>query len=158
ASQEHGDVLATAQGAARAGTRRVARRQTTAMSKTSSAPTGQHTFDLYADAWGRLVLVDAAGIRHEAVEPVRAFPMTAPGQCVSIVDSHGHELLCVEELNTLPESIRQILVHELERREFVPIIRAIVSVSGESSPSEWRVDTDRGTTTFTLDSDEGIRR
>jgi hypothetical protein len=116
------------------------------------------SFDLFADAWGRLVLVDAKGLRHEGVEPVRAFPMTFPGQWVSIVDENGHELILVEDLAALPEAIRKILEQELARREFVPVIRAILSVSGDSSPSEWRVDTDRGPTTFSLDSDEGIRR
>ena len=128
------------------------------MSSTNEAVGHGSPFGLVADAWGRLVLIDTQGNRHEGVEPVRAFPMSAPGQWISIVDTRGHELVLVEELSALPESVRRILEEELQRREFVPEIRVILSVSGESSPSEWRVETDRGPATFTLDSDEGIRR
>jgi Domain of unknown function (DUF1854) len=115
-------------------------------------------FDLSVDAWGRLVLTDSSGRRHEGVDPVRAFPMTAPGHWISIVNAQGHEIILIKDMSSLSESLRGILEEQLARREFVPEIRRVVSVSGDSSPCEWRVETDRGPAEFIVDSDEGIRR
>ncbi|OZA01463.1 MAG: hypothetical protein B7Y05_24410, partial [Polynucleobacter sp. 24-46-87] len=47
---------------------------------------------LERDSLGRLVLIDHNKQRHVAVYPVRAFPITAPGAGVSIMDSSGKEL------------------------------------------------------------------
>ncbi|MHC5539015.1 cyanophycin metabolism-associated DUF1854 family protein [Singulisphaera rosea] len=122
-------------------------------------PTGASPpFGLTHDNWGRLVLIDADGRRHVGVEPVRSFPISDPGRWISLCDSHGREILCVESLERLSPGVRQILEDELAHREFVPVITRIVRVSGETSPSEWVVETDRGPTTFTLENEDDIRR
>ena len=46
----------------------------------------------------------------------------------------------------------------MSRREFVPIIERIASVSADVDPSQWCVETDRGETTFLLDSEDDVRR
>ena len=45
-------------------------------------------YQLQRDASGRLVLIDAAGERHEGVVPVRAFPISAPEDGIALVDAH----------------------------------------------------------------------
>lgn len=115
-------------------------------------------FGLVHDAWGRLVLIDADGRRHAGVEPVRAFPISDPRRWISLCDVHGRELVSVESLDALSPSVREILEDELAQREFVPIIQRIVRVSGETSPSDWDVLTDRGPTRFTLDAEDDVRR
>ena len=115
-------------------------------------------FGLSHDAWGRLVLIDAEGRRFVGVEPIRAFPISEPGSWISICDAEGREVFCVESLAELPASIRQVLEEELALREFVPTIQRIVRVSSSTPPSEWSVETDRGPTRFTLDSEDDIRR
>jgi hypothetical protein len=115
-------------------------------------------FGLSQDAWGRLVLIDADGKRHVGVEPVRAFPLTDPGLWISLCDPHGREIVSIESLEDLSPSIRQVLEEELALREFTPIIQRIVRLSGEISPSDWDVETDRGATRFTLDSEDDVRR
>ena len=40
----------------------------------------------------------------------------------------------------------------------MPVIRRIVRISGEGAPSQWDVETDRGPTRFTLDSEDDVRR
>jgi Domain of unknown function (DUF1854) len=116
------------------------------------------TLDLQIDAWGRLVLLDEFGISHVGVEPVRAFPISDPGRWISIVDNEGQELLQVESLDDLTPPIRQILLDELARREFLPVIQRIVRVATETIPALWKVETDRGPTEFTLDGEENVRR
>ncbi len=110
------------------------------------------------DDWGRLVLVDAQDRRYVGIDPVRAFPLSAPTLGISLCDETGREVVWVEDLDELPAETRAILEQEFASREFVPRILKIESISSESAPSDWKVLTDRGPTTFTLDSEESIRK
>jgi hypothetical protein len=114
--------------------------------------------DLSRDTWGRLVFTDAEGRRHESVLPVRAFPITAPKQSLSICDSHGRELAVCDDLAQLPDHVRELIEDELARRDFIPRIQHIARISSGLSPTEWSVQTDRGPTTFFVESEENVRR
>ena len=115
-------------------------------------------FELHHDAWGRLVLTDAAGRQYVDVEPVRSFPLTAPREGIAICDTEGRELVWVENLDSLRSSVRQVLLDEFSQREFLPIIRGIVGVSTKESPAEWEVETDRGRTRFLVNGENDIHR
>jgi hypothetical protein len=110
------------------------------------------------DARGLLVLIDAEGQRHEAVTPVRAFPLQAPEEGLSIVGSDGHERLWIDHLSQLDAANRAVVEAALADRELIPEIRRIVSVSTFSTPSVWTLDTDRGEATLVLKGEEDIRR
>lgn len=113
---------------------------------------------LERNALGRLVLTDQAGQRHESVVPVRAHPISAPDEGVSLVGQDGHELLWVNRLSDLPAPERELLEAELASRDFMPSILSIKKVSTFSTPSQWTVETDRGQTQFILRTEEDIRR
>ena len=115
-------------------------------------------FQLERNAQGRLVLTDAGGRSHVGVTPVRALPIAAPDEGLSLVGPDGHELVWVERLSALPELARRLVDEELAFREFKPEIQRLVSVSSFSTPSTWTVETDRGPTTFVLKAEEDIRR
>ena len=115
-------------------------------------------FDLRRDAFGRLILTDAQGCQHIGVTPVRAFPIGAPDEGVSIVDPDGHELAWVPRLSALDEARRASLTEALEQREFLPRLLRVNSVSSFAAPSTWDVQTDRGPTRFVLKGEENIRR
>jgi hypothetical protein len=115
-------------------------------------------FQLKRDAFGRLVLTGAAGDMHEGVVPVRAFPITAPDQGLSLVSAEGHELAWIDRLADLPQNIRALLEEELASREFMPEIHHILHVSSFATPSTWEVETDRGATTLVLKGEDDIRR
>ena len=110
-------------------------------------------FDLRRNPHGRLVLRLADGTEHEAVTPVRAFPIAAPQEGLSLVGADGHELAWVPRL-----AARTLIEEELAAREFVPTITRIRSVSSFSTPSTWEVDTDRGAAQLVLKGEEDIRR
>jgi hypothetical protein len=110
------------------------------------------------DPFGRLVLQLGDGTSHTGVVPVRAFPIAAPGEGVSLMSADGHELAWFDRIDTLDAPTRELVEQELARREFVPEIRAILSVSSFATPSSWRVSTDRGETTLVLKAEEDIRR
>ncbi|KQY86109.1 MULTISPECIES: DUF1854 domain-containing protein [Roseateles] len=114
--------------------------------------------DLQLDAFGKLLLTDLNGDTHAGVTPVRAHPLSAPDEGLSLVGMHGHELAWVPRLSALPEGPRRLLEAELAAREFHPTLQRLVSVNTFGTPSTWRIETDRGEIDFVLKSEEDIRR
>lgn len=115
-------------------------------------------FALSRDPFGRLVLRDAQGTEHVGVVPVRAFPIGAPDEGLSLVSADGHELAWIDRLADLDAARRTLVEADLAAREFVPEIRAIRAVSSFATPSTWTVETDRGPTSLVLKGEEDIRR
>jgi hypothetical protein len=115
-------------------------------------------FQLHRDAFGNLVLTTADGTVHAGVVPVRAFPITAPGEGISLVSSEGHELAWLSGLQALPADRAALVQEELASREFMPEIRRILKVSSFATPSTWTVVTDRGESSFILKGEDDIRR
>jgi hypothetical protein len=116
------------------------------------------SFSLERNAFGRLVLTLPGGEPQAGVVPVRAFPIAAPDEGLSLVGADGHELLWIDRIDMLPAATRALIEEELATREFVPVVRRIRSVSTFSTPSTWVVETDRGDTQFVLKGEEDIRR
>lgn len=116
------------------------------------------TFHLERNSYGKLVLVTADGEHHEGVTPVRAFPIAAPDEGISLVGADGHEVAWIDRLGDLPDEQQALLREELHTREFVPQITRLRGVSSFSTPSTWDVDTDRGPTQLVLRGEEDIRR
>jgi hypothetical protein len=114
------------------------------------------SFSLHHDAWGRLVLTDAEGREHVGVELVRAFPLSDPRRFIAVCDDQGRELMWLADLEALPAPLACQLEEELAKREFVPIIHRILKISAAVEPSEWEVETDRGRTSFVLDSEDDV--
>ena len=110
------------------------------------------------DAHGRLELRLADGSVLADVTPVRAFPLSAPDEGVSLVGRDGHELLWIETPDELDPASREVLATALAERDVMPRIERILSVLTFVTPSEWRVATDRGEASLTLRAEEDIRR
>jgi hypothetical protein len=108
--------------------------------------------------WGQLVLTTSASSHPAAVTPMPLFPISDPERWISLRGPDGAELACIEDPATLSAESREHLQNELARREFVPVIERIVRVSGTMEPSEWTIETDRGPTSFVLESEEDVRR
>jgi hypothetical protein len=117
-----------------------------------------HDFKLTRNAAGRLVFSDARGKKHEGVVPVRAFPITAPEEGVSLLGDDGHELHWISRLSDVPEAARILIAAELDQREFMPEILRIKQVSSFATPSKWQVSTNRGDTELLLKAEDHIRR
>jgi hypothetical protein len=115
-------------------------------------------FELERDSFGRLVLIDADGVRHVGVLPVRAFPLTAPDDGISLVGSDGREVVWVDRIADLPTHLRTMLHEDVAAREFAPTLLKLHRVSSFGVPSTWHVNTDRGETSFVLKAEEDIRR
>ena len=123
-----------------------------------SAPLKQNSFVLERTDFGKLILTNAQGERFVGVLPVRAFPILAPGEGISLLSNEGHEVAWVDRLGDLPAAYQSLIEDELARREFMPQLHRILEVSCFSTPCTWTVETDRGRTEFVLRGDEDIRR
>jgi hypothetical protein len=117
---------------------------------------GEGPFGLHRDAWGRLVLTEPGGRQHIGVTPVRAFPISAPEQGLALCNVEGREVWWVESLGELPPQLRRLLEEDLGRRQFMPIILRVREISAPAEPSLWDVETDRGRTTFVLNSEDDV--
>jgi hypothetical protein len=115
-------------------------------------------FELSRDLQGRLVYTGADGQVHDGITPVRAFPIGAPDDGLSLVSTEGRELAWVPRLSELPPALRTLLEEELASREFTPEIKRLSRVSTFSTPSTWDVETDHGATQMVLKGEEDIRR
>lgn len=115
-------------------------------------------FTLARDPFGRLVFLAADGTAHVGITPVRAFAITAPDHGIALMSPEGKELAWVAHLDDLAADSRELIREELASREFMPVIQRIVSVSSFATPSTWQVETDRGSTTLILKSEDDIRR
>lgn len=118
----------------------------------------QNLHTLERDTLGRLILIDASGVRHVGVYPVRAFPITASGAGISIMDQSGKELCWFDAVSAIPEAELVLIEDEMAAREFMPIIEKITKVSTFATPSIWDIETDRGPTRIRLKGEEDIRR
>lgn len=115
-------------------------------------------FELSRNTFGKLILTNSEGEVFEGVNPVRAFPIQSPMISISMVMNDGREVAWIDQLTDLPASVRELVLEELEGREFMPEISRINNVSSFALPCTWYVSTDRGDTEFVLKGDEDIRR
>lgn len=115
------------------------------------------SFDLFTDAVGRLILIDDTGARFENVKPLRLFPLTEPERWICLQDTSGKELRMIEDPSTLKEGQLTALRMALARRDFVPVIRSINRITRAADGHDWHVTTDRGPTTFRIETDESIQ-
>lgn len=125
---------------------------------TNSGSTISPGFQLERQDSGRLLFISANGEQHVGVVPVRAFPVAAPDEGISLVSTEGREVVWIEQLQALPLALRKLLQEELALRDFVPEIQQLKSVSTFATPSVWTVKTDRGDTSFVLKGEDDIRR
>lgn len=116
------------------------------------------SFALSKNAFGHLCLTDQSGKVHDQVVPVRAFPISNPGESIAIVDRDGHELIWLDKLEQASPESQQLIIAEFASREFMPVLTRINAVSTFTTPSTWQVETNRGPTEFTLRGEENIRR
>lgn len=113
---------------------------------------------LTRNAHGRLCLTLPDGTVHEALTQVRAFPIAAPDEGISLVGSDGKEVYWIERLSDMAQPMRLLLEEDFAVREFVPEVLRIATIDSISVPSVWTVETDRGTTQLGLKAEEDIRK
>jgi hypothetical protein len=115
-------------------------------------------FKLTHNAVGQLQFTNSDGAVFNGINLVRAFPISAPDEGLSIISKEGHELAWIASLIDMPAQIKELIKAELVQREFMPIIQRINQVSSFATPSTWNVVTDKGNTQLTLKAEDQIWR
>jgi hypothetical protein len=115
-------------------------------------------FSLGFNALGQLAVRLADGSLHEEAVVVRAFPIAEPDLSISILSAEGKELIWIDDLAAVSDVDRQVIERALQMREFMPEILRLDGVNSFSTPSTWRVQTNRGPTEFVLKGEEDIKR
>ena len=114
-------------------------------------------FDLTTDTQGRLTLVRPGEEDKADVRLRRAFPWSGPDGHISIRDAEGKELLLIDDLQTLPESLRQTINQWLGDTSLTPRITSIQDLDVRFGYQQWKVITDRGPIEFRVQEREDIR-
>jgi len=115
-------------------------------------------FSLSFNPLGELVVRLADNTKHTKAVVVRAFPIAEPDHSISILSAEGKELVWIDDLAGVSVENRQVIERALQMREFMPEILRLDGVNSFSTPSTWRVQTNRGPTTFVLKGEEDIKR
>lgn len=124
----------------------------------TSTENSSSNFKLTCNLAGRLMFIANDNKISEGVYPVRAYPITAPNEGLSIIGEDGHELAWIASTTDLTDEIRSLIEQELAKREFMPEILSILHVSSFATPSTWLVETNRGQTEMILKAEDHIRR
>ena len=117
-----------------------------------------HLTKLERDERGVLHATLSDGSQHAGVIAVRAFPVRAPDEAISILDGKGQEVCWMDDLQALHEPLQASVRQALQAREFMPEIERVEAVSSYTTPSTWTVQTHRGRHRFVLRGEEDIRR
>lgn len=94
----------------------------------------------------------------ERIVPVRAFPITAPDEFISIrepdtqLKGRGEEIGMIRRLSDFPEEAATLISLELSRRYFTPSIQKIHSFSEKFGYCYWDVTTDAGRVEFIMNN------
>lgn len=115
-------------------------------------------FALSFNPLGELVVRLADDSLYTKAVVVRAFPIAEPDRSISILGAEGKELVWIDDLSTVSPANKQVIDRALQMREFMPEILRLDGVNSFSTPSTWRVQTNRGPTAFVLKGEEDIKR
>lgn len=78
----------------------------------------------------------------------RLFPLSNPSEYISIQDSDRKEVGVLRTLDGLDQESRSIILEELDRRYFTPVVSRIKQLEQESGMWRFDVDTARGPATY----------
>ena len=88
--------------------------------------------------------------RYPRVYLYRSFPLSRSSGYISVRDGDDNEIGIIADLADLPKKTACLVVEELERRYFTPVIREIKSLKQEFGYVYWDVVTDSGFCRFTV--------
>ncbi len=80
----------------------------------------------------------------------RNFPFMFLWEYISVLDTDNYELATIRNVELFDGEMKDMLVKELERKYYSPVIRKIYSVKERFGFSYWDAETTGGRLTFTL--------
>ncbi|MBQ7335335.1 MAG: DUF1854 domain-containing protein [Clostridia bacterium] len=80
----------------------------------------------------------------------RQFPFELQWEFISVLDEEQQEIGIIRNVELFEGPMRQMIVDELNRRYYSPVIERIISVKERYGFSYWKVQTAEGEVSFTL--------
>ena len=99
------------------------------------------------------IFVDAefySGEKFENLELHRMFPITGLTKYIALVDSEGHEIGIIRDVNELMPESREAALSCLDEYYMMPRINRFISMSEKFEIWMWTVETDKGVCTFEI--------
>jgi hypothetical protein len=96
--------------------------------------------------------VSVNGVTYYDVRLVRAFPLSAEGQYIVLLDGEDEEVGIIEDLADCKPEVEQLLQEILRNAYLVPRIAKINSITQKGLVPVWDVETDRGRRVFEVRS------
>ena len=112
---------------------------------------------LYIDTFGDLTLEMADGEAHNAITPIRAFPITSEEHFIVLRDKDGEELGTIQNIALLDKESRKVLSNELRWAYFTPEITLVNAIEERNHIPKWDVETDRGLRVFEIRTSRDVR-
>lgn len=98
-------------------------------------------------------------VRHERVWLHRSFPFDRPFEYISVQNKEQEELGLIKNISVFDSENANLITAELERKYYTPVITKIMTLKETRGFSFWRVMTETGEQSFTLqDTSKNISR
>lgn len=129
------------------------------MEETAFVPDALASFELRILDPKRLRIFRVAGVTRLTLENerswakvsvARAFPLSNPDHYIGFLDGAGKDIGLLHEPDQLDHESHRVLVEELEKRYFVPMVERVLNVREEFGTIYWIVLTDRGEKEFVV--------
>lgn len=83
----------------------------------------------------------------------RSYPLSHKGEFLSVRDATDEDLPeigVIPDITRFPKDAQEIILSELQRRYYVPVITKVLSIKESRDHLQWNVTTDKGTRKFTV--------
>ena len=87
---------------------------------------------------------------YKRVHLYRVFPLSEPSRLISVRDEEDNEIGMIESLAAFPPEMVKMILEELDRRYFSPVIERLISLKDEFGYTYWDAETDAGVCRFTV--------
>lgn len=102
---------------------------------------------------------EGESVRHERVWLHRSFPFDRPNEYISVQNKDQEEIGLIKTISDFNDSIQKVIKDELDRKYYTPQIIKIITLKETRGFSFWKVVTDTGEQSFTLqDTSKSIAR
>jgi len=102
---------------------------------------------------------DGERVRHNRVWLHRSFPFDMPFEYISVQNKDQEELGLIRRIGDFDSEAEKLITEELERKYYTPAVTKIMMLKETRGFSFWRVMTDSGELSFTLqDTSKSIAR
>lgn len=108
----------------------------------------------FSETEGGFIALDFNGVHYDRVLVFRSFPFSDPEQFLSVRESTGRnaEIGIIRHINDIDSEQREMILHDLKLRYFVPKIKNIRNVRMEHGFAAFAVTTDYGAMRFIVRS------